>query len=146
MCFCILSHNVVAVILFFQRDKLRARSALQWHHVKSMFACCGVKPSTVKQNQQQSCLWVAIWWVSLCGSLREPFFLRWNNFVQKWTSSLSPPCSSDPAPSPTSEITQRITGPTKRPGAGMATRTSQVDLHKLCHVCLPLWQSPPLFV
>lgn len=127
-------HPVRSGRVFFQRDKLQASFAIQPRCIKCMFTCCREKPSTAKQNQQRYCLWAAIWWVSLRSSLREPFSLRWSNFVQKWTSPLSPLCSSDPAPSPASEITQCITGPARRPGAGMATWTSQVDLNNLCHV------------
>lgn len=46
--FVFFAPHILGVILFFQRDKPCARFVLQWRRVKSVFACCGVKPSAAQ--------------------------------------------------------------------------------------------------
>lgn len=107
----------------------------------SVYVCSHVEWSRAQRSRTTStisrCLWAAIWWMSLRCSLREPFSLRRNNFVLKLTSSPSPLCSSDPAPSSTSEITQCIIGPrrTAKSGDGNLNnpgRPKQSQSHGLC--------------
>lgn len=118
MCLCPLDFTqwIVGVVLFFQERQTASQ-------VVFPVMLCKMHVHMLSSEAEHSgaerySLWVAIWWVSLHGSLRDPFSLRWNSFVQKWTSSLRPLCSSDPAPSPTSEIAQYITwGPSRPPGS-----------------------------
>lgn len=79
-----------ACVQFCRRPERQTESqgSLSGDTLKSAcFRRCRVTAGTAEQNGKQYCLWAAIWWVSLCASLRG-VFLRQSHFPKRWSPRL----------------------------------------------------------